>query len=83
MAWAYHRSGQADKAITAIEKTLELLTTDKSIAPGDARLRAGKIYEVAGMTQKALEADQRVLQLEPVNDTARDAIQRLGTDSQN
>jgi tetratricopeptide (TPR) repeat protein len=83
MAWAYHRNGQADKAITAIEKTLELLTTDKSIAPGDARLRAGKIYEVAGMTQKALEADQRVLQLEPVNDTARYAIQRLGTGSQN
>jgi len=82
LAWAYHMSGQAEKAVTAIEKTLELLPSDDSISAKDAWMRAGKIYEAGGKIEESLAAYRHVLELNPDNEEARDAIQRLETDSQ-
>ena len=67
----------------AIEKTLELLASDTNISAEDAWMKAGVIYEEDGKIEKALAAYWRVLELNPDNDEAKDAIQRLEMDSQN
>jgi tetratricopeptide (TPR) repeat protein len=83
LAWAYHMSGQTEDAMKAIEKTLQLLTTDASISAEDAWMKAGVIYEGGGKIEEALAAYRRVLELNPDNAKARDAVQRLESEYPN
>lgn len=74
LAWAYHMNGQADQAIIAIEQAL-ILNREWYVV-----LRAGQIYESAGETEKAWVAYQEVLNLNPTNKTALEALERLTGD---
>lgn len=74
-AWAYHQSGQTEKAVAALEKALSI-----GSAGPDLLIHAGHIYEAAGQTQKALTAYRQVLAVRPNDKTAQTALQRLATD---
>lgn len=72
LAWAYWLIGEADLAISSIERAVV-------IGPSNLRvyLRAGQIYELAGNPQKALQAYQRALQISPENLEALQALERI------
>nr|MBA3530448.1 tetratricopeptide repeat protein [Ardenticatenales bacterium] len=72
-AWAYHLSEQHEQAIKTILKAIELLPTPTATYFN----RAGQIYEGAGNVPQALEFYQKALALEPTNQIAQQAIQRL------
>ena len=72
LAWGYYMNKQYNNAIATIEKAMELNAGDLGIF-----IRAGLIYEASGLKEKALNAYQRVLELDAENGTALEAIQRL------
>jgi tetratricopeptide (TPR) repeat protein len=71
-AWTYHRSGQAEAAVTAIERAIAL---DPAAVRHHAR--AGRIYEATGQIDKALVAYRQALVLQPENSTALKGVERL------
>ena len=73
LAWAYRLKDQESEAIRAIEQAV----TIRSAPSVEYLLRAGLIYEWAGESEKALSMYERVLILEPGNDTAIRQIDRL------
>ncbi|MFC2055538.1 tetratricopeptide repeat protein [Chloroflexota bacterium] len=79
LAWAYLQSDQIDKAVSAIQKSLSEIDPDPRYAEY-VWLRAGEVYEAAGMVEQAQQAFRRVLELKPNNRTALDAIQRLSNE---
>jgi tetratricopeptide (TPR) repeat protein len=71
MAWAYHMSGQNQKAVEAIEQAVAQNPTLRSL------LRAGQIYEAIGDRQKAVNAYRQVIDTDPNHQTAQEGIDRL------
>lgn len=73
VAWAYYLNGDYTQAAAAIDETL-ILDSSPDIP---VYLRAGAIYESVGDTQKALDAYQKVLILDPDNQAALQRIAGL------
>lgn len=72
LAWAYWLIGEADLAISSIERAVVIGSSNLRVY-----LRAGQIYELAGNPQKALQAYQRALQISPENLEALQALERV------
>jgi tetratricopeptide (TPR) repeat protein len=73
MALVYQLLDQTEPAMRAIEKALSLLESPDV----GYYLRAGEIYEWAGYADRARQAFEMVLQLQPGNQTAQKALDRL------
>jgi len=74
IALVYKLNNQPQEAVDAVEKSLKLMD------PPDPwfYVRAGEIYEWAGMLDDAVAAYQHALALDPNNSVALQALQRVG-----
>ncbi len=72
LSWAYWLQGQSDLAVTTITKAMEIPSTNVQFY-----LRAGEIFEQCGQIEKALDAYQNVLRIDPKRESALQAIERL------
>lgn len=78
LSLAYHLAGQGMRAVEAIRRALELMRPESPAY----YLRAARIYDEAGMKGKAMNAYRRLLELQPGNQTAQAAIERLASEEQ-
>ncbi len=76
MAWALYQDGQIASALKALDQALATEDFELSAA---YLLRAAQIYEAAGETAKAIHTYRRVLELIPDDQSALQALQRLGS----
>ena len=74
ISWGYKLINQTDEAIKFIEKAISLNNRRDSYY-----LRAGLIYEWAGMSEEAIESYIQASTLAPLNGEYRKAIERLSS----
>jgi len=77
LAEACYLNNQLEPAMVAIERAMQLGPTDLQLS---VILRAGKIYEKAGETEKAITVYRQVLALDPGRKDAQTALDRLTSD---
>jgi tetratricopeptide (TPR) repeat protein len=78
MAWAYQMAGQSAPAVSAIEQALALeAQPDERRLNWPTLLQAAQIYESAGQTELALQLYRRVVELNPEQEQALQALERL------
>jgi tetratricopeptide (TPR) repeat protein len=73
IATVYQQLGEGENAAAAMDQALQL--TGKTEVQD--YLRAGEIYESSGNLDKAIAVYQQILSLDPDNQTAVQALQRL------
>lgn len=74
LAWAYRMNNDKNNSIQAIQKAIALVTT-----PSEWYfVRAGQIYEWAGIKDQAITAYQAALKINPNNSTAQKGLTNLG-----
>jgi len=76
LALAYRLNGEADEAIAAIEKAMEIMNPPVV----QIYVRAGEIYRWAGLDDRALTAYRQALILDPDNPTARRGLALLDSE---
>jgi len=73
IAWAYKMNQQLTEAAQYIEKAIALMETPNL----GYYVRAGNIYEEMGEKEKALQAYQQALQMDPANESALQGLDRV------
>ena len=73
IAWAYKLNQQLTEAAQYIEKAIALMETPNL----GYYVRAGNIYEEMGEKEKALQAYQQALQIDPANESALQGLERV------
>lgn len=72
-AWIAYKQGKYGPAISYIEEAMLMLRDDPNV---EYLMHAGDIYYRAGMTEKALEAWQKALELEPDSSDLKSRVEQ-------